>query len=84
MLNISNPLKNAILLLLVFLLWACAHQAIVSPEDTQAIYTVKLAGNSLVNRFAPALLAYEYQNQQNRIGMPRARCNTSCYLRGKS
>ncbi len=77
MLNVSKPFKNTILLLFVFLLWACGHQTIVTPEDVQAVYTVKHAGNSLVSRFAPALLAYEHQNQQNRIGMPSARYNTN-------
>jgi hypothetical protein len=77
MLNISRPLKNAILLLLVFFLWACAHRAIVSPGGTEAVYTVKHDGNSLVSRFAPALLAYKYQDQQNRIGTPSARYNTN-------
>lgn len=71
MLKISQSTKRPLLLLLGFFLSACAHHSpAVSPAETQAVYTVSASENSLVNRFAPALLANGYQDNQNRIGTP--------------
>jgi hypothetical protein len=75
MLKILRPLKNAFLLVLAFFFWSCAHSAVVPPESTRAIYTSGQNPGSLVNHFAPAILARGYQNSQNKIGMPRAKYN---------
>jgi hypothetical protein len=73
MLKISKTSKRLLLLLLAFFLSACAHSATVSPQGTRAVYTVSASENSLANRFAPALLANGYQDNQNRIGMPEVK-----------
>ncbi|MCF8129129.1 MAG: hypothetical protein K9N10_11490 [Deltaproteobacteria bacterium] len=73
MLNISKTSKRLLLLLLPFFLWSCTHGAAVSPQRTRAVYTVSPRENSLVNRFAPDLLANGYQNNQNRIGAPEVK-----------
>ncbi len=73
MLTILRASRRPLFLLLSFSLWACAHRPAVSPQGTQVVYTVSARENSLANRFAPALLANGYQNNQNRIGTPEVK-----------
>ena len=62
-----------ILLMVLFSFAACGHGSKNPLESVQAVYVAARSEKSLVTRFAPALLVCDYQDLQNRIGMPSAR-----------
>ena len=59
--------------LLLLVLSSCAYSQKGIHEPTQAVYVAYKEADSLINRFAPAFLIYNYREPYNRIGRPSAR-----------
>jgi hypothetical protein len=59
--------------LLLLVLSSCAYSQKGIHEPTQAVYVAHKEADSLINRFAPAFLIYNYREPYNRIGRPSAR-----------
>lgn len=61
----------ALIILGASLFWqGCAHHRPVRAESRPAVYTVGGSSDTLVQRWAPAFIAYEYERPYNRIGRP--------------
>ena len=54
------------------LLWGCAHQPLPD-ESSHWVYQADGAGPAIVNKWAPAFVAYGHSDPFNRIGQPKVR-----------
>jgi hypothetical protein len=54
------------------LLWGCAHQPLPD-ESSRWVYQADGAGPAIVNKWAPAFVAYGHSDPFNRIGQPKVR-----------
>lgn len=69
-------MKNLLKITMVVLAFAdlgCAHHWSLPTEEVHTIYTASPDGSSLVSKYAPVFLTYDYKNDYNRIGKPSAR-----------
>ncbi len=64
---------RAFILALAIIVSGCAHHQKIPPEKVHHLYVAKGIEDSLLNRFAPAFLTYDYQSQYNRIGRASAK-----------
>jgi hypothetical protein len=64
-------------LLFVFLVLVsgCAHHKRLPLESSLTIYAAKDHSDSLLTKYAPLFLVYDFQNSYNRIGKPEAKKN---------
>ena len=70
----KNLVKVSIVILVVISL-GCAHHWGLPPEEVHTIYTAHSEETSLLRRYAPVFLTYDYAKDYNRIGKPSARIN---------
>jgi hypothetical protein len=61
-----------LLLILLFFVFGCAHHKKPPQESFLTIYTAQDDSDSLLKRYAPLFLAYDFQKSYNRIGKPEA------------
>jgi hypothetical protein len=54
----------------------CAHHWSLPSEKVHTIYTANFEEYSLLSKYAPVFLTYDYRNDYNRIGSPAARINS--------
>jgi len=64
-----------LLLIILFLIFGCAHHKKLPVEPSLTIYAAQDDSDSLLIRYAPLFLAYDFQKTYNRIGKPEARKN---------
>jgi hypothetical protein len=55
------------------LLWGCAHHQPLPEESRHWVYQARGAGQPIVERWAPAFVAYGHSDPFNRIGQPTVR-----------
>ncbi len=75
MMKLLRSFKMAVFLVPVLFLLSCAPMEFVSRSGNPVVYTAGQSRTSLAAQFAPAFLAYGYENSQNRIGAPSVRYN---------
>jgi hypothetical protein len=57
----------------LWMLWGCAHNQPLPTESRHWVYQADGSGPSIVEKWAPAFVAYGHAEPFNRIGMPRVR-----------
>jgi hypothetical protein len=62
-------------LIVLFFVFGCAHHKKLPVEHSLTIYAAQDDSDSLLIRYAPLFLAYDFQKAYNRIGKPEARKN---------
>jgi hypothetical protein len=62
--------------LILLMLSGCAYSQKGIHEPTQTVYVNHKKADSLINRFAPVFLTYNYRETYNRIGRPSAKFDT--------
>ena len=67
--------KTFFSLMLILPILGCGHSPIIPHEPMQTLYMGGNAEIPLVSRFAPVFLALQYEDLQNRIGMPSGKYN---------
>lgn len=63
------------LLIVLFFVFGCAHHKKLPMEPSLTIYAARDDSDSLLLKYAPLFLTYDYQKSYNRIGRPEARKN---------
>jgi hypothetical protein len=61
------------IVVLAIIVSGCAHHQKLPPEEVHTIYVAAGKEDTLLSKYAPVFLTYDYQNQYNRIGRPSAR-----------
>ncbi len=61
------------ILSLAIIISGCAHHQKLPPEDVHHVYIAEVTEDTLLNRYAPVFLTYDYQSEYNRIGRPSAK-----------
>ena len=64
------------IVVLTVIVTGCAHYWSLPPEKVHTIYTANSEEGSLLSKYAPVFLTYDYRNDYNRIGSPAARINS--------
>ena len=64
------------IVILALIVTGCAHHWSLPPEKVHTIYTANSEEGSLLSKYAPVFLTYDYRNDYNRIGSPAARINS--------
>jgi hypothetical protein len=64
---------RVVIVALAVVVSGCAHHRVIPPQKTHHLYVAQGMGNTLLNRYAPVFLIYDYQSQYNRIGRMSAR-----------
>lgn len=77
---VLKPIKANIRLYLVlfalsFLILGCAHHKKIPAETSLTVYSAQDQSDSLLMRYAPLFLAYDFEKSYNRIGKPEAEKN---------
>ena len=77
---VFKPFKNDIrfflaLFVSLFLVFGCAHHRKIPAEPVLTIYSAQDDSDSLLSRYAPLFLVYDFEKSYNRIGMPEAEKN---------
>jgi len=70
----KNLVKISIVVL-AFIASGCAHHWSLPPEEIHTIYAANSEEASLISKYAPVFLTYDYKNDYNRIGKPSGRIN---------
>lgn len=61
-----------LLLVLLFVVFGCAHHRKIPQEQILTVYSARDESDSLLMKYAPLFLAYDFQKTYNRIGTPEA------------
>ncbi len=58
---------------LAFVVSGCAHHFQLPPEEVYTVYIADGKEDTLLSKYAPVFLTYDYRSEYNRIGRPSAR-----------
>ena len=64
---------RALIITFAIIISSCAHHQKLPPEEVYHVYVANDTEDSLVGKYAPVFLTYDYQSSYNRIGRPSAK-----------